>query len=233
VVDEAIVLAGGFGTRLRDVVADVPKPMAPISGQPFLALLLQFLQKQGLRRVVLCVGYLRDVIIGHFGDRFGSLEIVYSIEPEPLGTGGAIAQALKTVTSQNVFVLNGDTFLKLDYRAMVSAYDNARSSLCIAVREVSDISRYDEVILQNDRIVALRSARGACPGLINVGVYLMATDLLTGFELPLRFSFEREFLCKFVSSIRPIAFATQAYFVDIGVPDDYRRAQLELASQTD
>ena len=228
---EAIVLAGGFGRRLRDVVAEVPKPMAPIVGKPFLTLLLEFLAKQGIRRVILCVGYLREVIIDHFGKRFGPLEIVYSIEDEPLGTGGAIAQALKTVQSQNVFVLNGDTFLKVNYRGMELAHVNARSTLTIAVREVPDVSRYDEIIMESERIVDVRPAQRGRPGLINGGVYLMASDLFVGLELPLHFSFEREFLRPYVSCVSPIAFRVQDYFIDIGVPDDYRRAQLELPAQ--
>jgi D-glycero-alpha-D-manno-heptose 1-phosphate guanylyltransferase len=228
---EAIVLAGGFGTRLRKVVAEVPKPMAPIVGKPFLTLLLEFLAKQDVRRVILCVGYLREVIISHFGERLGPLEIVYSVEDEPLGTGGAIAQALKMVESRNVFVLNGDTFLKMDYRIMELAHISSTSTLTMAVREVSDVSRYDEIVLKDDRIVEVRAAPEARAGLINGGVYLMGSDLFNGFDLPLQFSFEREFLPRFVARSSPVAFRVQDYFIDIGVPEDYRRAQLELAAQ--
>jgi D-glycero-alpha-D-manno-heptose 1-phosphate guanylyltransferase len=231
VAGEAIVLAGGVGTRLRRVVADVPKPMAPIMGKPFLALLLEFLSEQGVDRVILCVGYMREVIMGHFGQRLGSVEIAYSIEDEPLGTGGAIAQALKMVESRNVFALNGDTFLKMDYAAMERVHANTRPSLSIATREVPDVSRYDEIVLEGDRITNVRAGQEARPGLINAGVYLLSRDLFEGFTLPPRFSFERDFLRPFVARIRPTAFLVREYFIDIGVPEDYRRAQLELGAQ--
>src|SRR5579872_7369319 len=116
---QAIILAGGFGTRLQSVVKNCPKPMAPVHGKPFLAYLIEYLKLQGITRVVLSVHYLREQIEDFFKDNYQGIEICYAVEEQPWGTGGAIVHALKKIElTQPVFVLNGDTFLKLDYRAM-------------------------------------------------------------------------------------------------------------------
>ena len=119
---EAIVLAGGLGTRLRARVGDRPKPMAEVAGRPFLALLLDYLEVQGFTRVVLSVGYRREAISGYFGARSGGIDLHYAVEAEPLGTGGAITHALAESLEDPLWVLNGDTMLHLDYQAMLAAH---------------------------------------------------------------------------------------------------------------
>lgn len=233
-VTEAIVLAGGLGTRLRPVVSDLPKPMAPVAGRPFLAWLLDYLELQGIRRVVLSVGYLSEAITQFFGERYGAIEITYSIEDEPLGTGGGIAGSLSLVKSAFVFVLNGDTFLKLDYRAMARLASEAGEDfvLAVALRETDDARRYGRVVLKGGRITGFEALGaeqpGPCPSMINAGVYLMNSSIFRRFEVPRRFSFEKEFLETKTAQLRPLAFPCDVPFIDIGIPEALEHAQVLL-----
>ena len=227
---EAIILAGGFGTRLSQVVQNLPKAMAPIRGRPFLELLLQRLESSGFERIILSVGYLHQLIQQHFGSRFGSMELEYVIEQSPLGTGGAVRLALMHAVASQVFVLNGDTMVSLDYRAMYEGYSTAKARLAIAVCEMDDTSRYGRVLVDGD-IVSGFLEKQPCsgPGLINAGVYVLDRYLFNQQATGEVFSFERDYLTPMVASLRPYAFRTQRGFIDIGVPEDYVRAQSELA----
>jgi D-glycero-alpha-D-manno-heptose 1-phosphate guanylyltransferase len=226
---QAIILAGGFGTRLRSVLADVPKPMAPLHGKPFLAYLLDYLKGQGVRDVVLSVHYLREQIEEYFGDSFKDISLQYAVEARPLGTGGAIIKSLPLVDpSRPVFVLNGDTFLKMDYRAMLVMHHQHGGLLSMALRSVEDCSRYGVVVTENNIITAFKEQGGSYPGLINAGVYLLNANLFKGRNFPEQFSFERDFLFPEVASIKPQAFVVEDYFIDIGVPEDYERAMKEF-----
>lgn len=226
---QAIVLAGGFGTRLRSVIKDVPKPMAPINNKPFLAYLLDYLILQGVNKVVLSVHYLREQIQEYFQDSYRNVAIEYAIEDEPLGTGGAILKSLAFVKhDQPVFVLNGDTFLKLNYRAMYSQHAETKSFLTMALRKISDCSRYGEVFVNENIVCEFKEKGGHSPGLINAGVYLITPFLLKSVSFPEKFSFERDYLFPSIEKIRPHAFIVDEYFIDIGVPEDYEKASREL-----
>jgi D-glycero-alpha-D-manno-heptose 1-phosphate guanylyltransferase len=226
---EAIILAGGFGTRLRSRVADLPKPMADIAGRPFLALLLDYLADQGFHRIILSVGYRHEAISDFFGPRYRSLDLVYVVEAEPLGTGGAIRYALGRASGEPVWVLNGDTFLALDYRAMTAWHGHRGwAQMTMAVRRVPDVSRYGTVELAGDRVSGFASGGPPDPGLVNSGVYLTSRALLEATELPPVFSFERDLLPAKARAGVIAAFTCDSWFIDIGVPDDYDRAQTEL-----
>jgi D-glycero-alpha-D-manno-heptose 1-phosphate guanylyltransferase len=226
VVTEAIILAGGLGTRLRSVVSDLPKAMAPIAGQPFLTYLLQFLEANGVRRVVLAVGYRSEPIRDFFGYKYGDLEIVYSVEEEPLGTGGALQQALPHIEGRLAFVLNGDTFLRLDYKAMASVLElQPEAPLVVALRPVADASRYGAAVVSGGRIRGF-SARGLPgPGLINGGCYLVTQDIFRRYPMPPKFSWEEDFLQARASEVLPIAFQCDVPFIDIGIPEALEEAQ--------
>lgn len=228
---EAIILAGGFGTRLRSVVSDVPKPMAPISGKPFLEWLLQYLEKAGFSKVILSVGHQHEKISGYFGNSYKALEICYSVEETPLGTGGAICRALGVTESETIFVLNGDTFLALDYRAMLAFHQSKGFNLTLALRPTLDVSRFGNVIVKDDIIAKFEEkSEIAGPGLINAGVYLFNRRALTGLTFPQAFSFERDFLAK--QNEMPLGgYVSDVFFIDIGVPDDYQRAQIAIPKQ--
>lgn len=225
----AIILAGGLGTRLKSVVSDLPKPLAPIQQKPFLAYLLDYLQSQGVTNVVLSLGFQAQKIQDYFQSRFGAIGIDYVIETTPLGTGGAMRHALQLFAddSEPVFVLNGDTLLKADLHALYDFHQQYQSALTMALCRVENAERYGLVTVKGNSIIAFREKGKACAGLINAGVYLMSPSLLNDYHDGAVFSFERDFLPN--AKVVPHAFITEDYFIDIGSPDDYQRAKVELA----
>ena len=225
---QAIILAGGLGTRLRSVVEGVPKPMVLIQSQPFLAILFKYLASQGITNVVISVGYLHDQIMHYFGDRYASATIQYSVETEPLGTGGAIMRALPLAQNKPILVLNGDTFFKVNYQSMMDMHRSENSCMTMALKPVTDSSRYGIVEIKDGEVVAFREKQQSGSGLINTGAYIIEPDIFSGHNLPEAFSFERDFLYPQVPLLKPKAFVSEGYFIDIGVPEDYLRAQSEL-----
>ena len=223
---EAIILAGGLGTRLRSVISETPKAMAPIGGRPFLAYLLQFLEASGMKRIVLALGYRSEAIGEYFGSSYGGLKIVYSVEKEPLGTGGALLGALRNVEGAFAFALNGDTFLQLDYTAMAAALAHRPDpQLVVALRRVEDSSRYGAAVVSNGVIGAFQACGTPGPGLISAGCYLIARTIFERYPMPPKFSFEQDFLQARAAEVQPIAFLCDAPFIDIGVPEALNEAQ--------
>jgi len=225
---EAIVLAGGFGTRLASVIHGTPKVLAPVGKQPFLELLLRKLRQKGMRRVILSVGYLASMIQEHFGDEFEGLELAYAVEEEPLGTGGAALNALTMAHSGTVFVLNGDTFVDLDYAAMLARHIDLGTEISLAVADVADCTRYGRILVREDRVVGFAEKGQPGPGQISAGVYAMNRELFAAYPMPAAFSLEKDFFVPYIERLRPLAFATSGYFIDIGIPEDLARAQSEL-----
>ena len=225
---EAIVLAGGFGTRLRELVPDLPKPMAPVAGRPFLEILLISLARKGFSRVIVSLGYMADKVISHFGNHYAGMDLVYEVEQVPLGTGGAVRQAMTRCQSSGVFVFNGDTYLDLEV-AQVQAHWDANGAPIIVAREVPDTARYGGLQISAGRVTGFSEKGLSGPGLINAGCYVLSPDALDRFQPGYPFSLETDFLAPGVTAERFDLFVTQGAFIDIGVPDDYRRAQIELA----
>jgi D-glycero-alpha-D-manno-heptose 1-phosphate guanylyltransferase len=218
---EAIILAGGLGTRLRGHIGDLPKPMAPVAGRPFLEWQLEALERRGVCRVILSVGFRRQVIESHFGEHRGKLDIAYAREDEPLGTGGAIKAAMELVHGQAAFVLNADTYIRAPLRQLESRPD---CDLAVLVARVADAARFGAVEVSRGRLVRfLEKGRGG-RGLVNSGVYWMRKSLLQGIEPRLRFSFESEFMERHAASGAICAVETDEPFVDIGVPDSLKAA---------
>lgn len=226
---EAILLAGGLGTRLATRLNGVPKPMAPVAGRPFLEILLHRLKGAGCARVLLSVGHLHAVIQNHFGTSFYGMRLDYVIEPAPLGTGGAIRTALTKATEDTVLVLNGDTFLQMDYTDMLEFHADEAASLTIAVTQQADIARYGGVVLAGKRIVGFQEKGRTGPGWINAGVYALQRDLQWPKTLAEKFSFETDFLVPELGRLAPAAYRVNGSFLDIGVPEDLDRAQVDLA----
>ncbi|WNV05352.1 nucleotidyltransferase family protein [Candidatus Methylospira mobilis] len=225
---EAIVLAGGLGTRLRQTVPDLPKPMAPIAGRPFLEILLSMLAGKRFARVVISLGYMSEKIISHFGASYRGMELVYEIDPLPLGTGGAIRAALARCTADHAFVFNGDTYIDLDTEAL-ERYWQIKKNPLIVVRKVKETARFGCVELRDGRVTAfLEKGRDGC-GLINAGCYVLPTDALDEFPMGKPFSIESDYFVRNAQSIRFDGFVYSGRFIDIGVPDDYALAQSELA----
>lgn len=223
--DEAIILAGGLGTRLRGVVDDVPKALAPVAGRPFLACLLDALARQGMRRAVLATGYLGAQIEAALGTSWRGMALVYSREPEPLGTGGALLRATRHVAHDAFFVLNGDTWLELDYGAFSCSVAEAGARIGVALASVPDVSRYGAARVEDDRVTGFNEKGQTGTGFINAGVYWLRRDLLEDSPTGAAFSFEREVLLPAVAREPVIGYTRTREFIDIGVPDDYRRAQ--------
>ncbi len=230
---QAIILAGGFGTRLQSVVKDVPKPMADIAGAPFLAYLLSHLKNFGITDAVISVGYLQQKIIEYFGNSYLGINLSYATEDKPLGTGGAIVNSLKFIDqTKPVVVVNGDTFLQIDYQKLLQFYQEKKSQLTLVLRQLEDCSRYGRVVLDENSTIKSFEEKSSekKSGLINGGIYLLDPRIFNKFLLAESFSFEADFLMKYLDEIQPQGFTVDEYFIDIGIPDDYARAQVELPS---
>lgn len=225
---EAVILAGGFGTRLRHVVSNVPKPMAPVAGRPFLCWLIDRLAAQGYGHIVLATGYMHEKVEEFFHDEYDGVRIDYAREMSPLGTGGAIVNALQHCQEEIITVLNGDTLFDIDHRLFIEKGAHNDSRLTIVTRRVDDAGRYGAVEVDAEgRIAAFREKDPSFgSGLINGGIYRLHRSLLENYAVGQQFSFEKEVLQPLKEPI--YAWPSDAYFIDIGVPDDYARAQIEL-----
>jgi D-glycero-alpha-D-manno-heptose 1-phosphate guanylyltransferase len=228
---KAIVLAGGLGTRLKHLTTDTPKPMVDIAGRPFLEYLLDSLESQGVSNVVLAVSYLNEKIIGHFGSSYRGMELNYSVEETPLGTGGAIRQALDqhaALFDQELFVLNGDTFVDFNLEEMRVKKHQTEARFVMLTKHMDDTGRYGRIEVKGERVTTFQEKQSGSSGFINAGVYLFDVGLLDDFATGSAFSFEKDILEKYSSTICPVAFVTSGHFIDIGIPEDYQRAAEEL-----
>lgn len=226
---EAIVLAGGFGTRLREVVQDVPKPMAPIGDKPFLEILLKSLADKGFEHIILSLGFMADKVIRHFGNSYMGMSISFVVEDKPLGTGGAIRLAMTKCTSDHVYIFNGDTFLDLEVIEIERQWQKNHRPIIVG-RHVPDTGRYGKLLVDDGCVKGFSEKGEDGPGLINAGCYVFKTDFLDKWAVNNPFSLENEFLVKVVTDYPIDCFETSGLFIDIGVPDDFHRAQNLLAN---
>lgn len=219
---KAIILAGGFGTRLREVVADIPKPMAPVNGRPFLEMLIARLRCRGISDIILSVGYRKESIIDHFGrgESMG-VSISYSPEDTPLGTGGAIRAAMDGFSDERYLVMNGDSLFDADPTELIRFHLNRQASISVALANVPDKGRYGAVETGPDDAVsrfAEKSEGG--PGCINAGVYVVEKRVMADIHTHV-FSFENDVLrCSIGKGLYGLR--QDGFFIDIGVPADYR-----------
>ena len=231
-INQAIVLAGGLGTRLHNVLPDTPKCMAMVGDKPFLHYVLNYLASSGISKVILSVGYRKDQVINHFGNSYKSMELEYAIENEPLGTGGAVKAAFNFTSLNEIFVLNGDTFFLPDLDEMTWQHTEYSADITIAVKKVPDTSRYGQVITDvAGRITGFREKEpNAGNGLINGGIYLLKRNIID--DMPeQKFSLEHEIFRKQCANYRMYAFRTDAFFLDIGIPADLEKAQTLIPAQ--
>ncbi len=225
---EAIILAGGFGTRLKHIVSDVPKPMAPINNKPFLMHILDYLKKYNCTKVIMAVGYKSISIKEYFGNSYSGIEIVYSDEDNPLGTGGAIKKALMNTDEEEIFILNGDTFFNCNLNEMRIIHESSSCDITIAVKRMNDYSRYGSVVIKKNRIIKFVEKQKTNEGLINAGIYLIDKKFFEKIE-EIKFSFEQIILESHLYSM--CAYESNGYFIDIGVPEDYYKAQKDFANE--
>lgn len=224
---EAIILAGGRGSRLQEVVRDVPKPMAPICGKPFLSYLLQHLQSFGFRRVIISAGYMHEVIVGHFQNRHEQLEMAYVIEEHALGTGGGLRLALEKAESAHPMVFNGDSLFRISLDDFYAFHQSKEADFSIALREVENASRYGEVEIGADqRILAFREKQAReKKGFINGGIYILNREKFLSQTRPGVFSLETDFLSRYAAHGHFYGKVFHDYFIDIGIPEDFAKAQ--------
>ncbi len=222
---QAILLAGGLGTRLRSVVNDRPKPMAVIQGKPFMEYVIQELAGQGIDDIIFAVGYKGSMVEEYFtdGKKFG-IHTSYAYEETLLGTAGAIKNAARHMTGQEVFVLNADTFYRMDYHRLIRQRKDTELDMALVLREVEDVSRYGQALLAEGMLTGFNEkTREQKAGTINGGVYLMRRDLIN--EIPEgKVSLEQDMIPKWLSEGRRLGgFVNDGYFIDIGIPQDYYR----------
>jgi D-glycero-alpha-D-manno-heptose 1-phosphate guanylyltransferase len=226
---EAVILAGGLGTRLRSVVSDVPKPMAPIRGTPFLELLVRHLIRQGFTHVVLSIGYMAEVITAHFDSLALPVALDFEIEDHPLGTGGAILASLRQCVTESIFVLNGDSFVDCLFPEIEEFHRQHASAVTMVLHRVSDIGRYGAVECGSDGLVTRFSEKGpSVPGLINAGVYLVPKNILAAAATVRPMSWERDYLPTLIPGRKLYGLICGTHFIDIGVPADFAAAQVTL-----
>ena len=222
---EAIILAGGLGTRLKERVSHVPKPMAEVCGKPFLSFILESLSKNGFNHVIISVGYMSDCIINFFGKKFLNLRIDYVIENSPLGTGGGIKLALTKSENDSLFIINGDTFVEVNFKKMMSLHLHHKKPIMLGV-EMENVDRYGNIYAFKDIVKKIiNNNENKKKGIINAGYYLFNSDFLNDLNLK-SFSFENDFLKQFIKKNELFLYKTQGRFIDIGIPKDYDLAQL-------
>lgn len=228
---ECIILAGGMGTRLRSVVSDVPKCMAPVAGKPFLYYLFTTLIESGFTHIILSLGYKHEVIEEWIASCSFPIAISSVTEDTPLGTGGAVKLALSHANEEEIFILNGDTFFEVDFMDMLALHKKNRSAATVALKEMRRFDRYGVVDIEvpSNRILRFHEKQYCESGLINGGIYLINRRELDGY--PAKFSLEKDFFEKQVSSSTLSGYISNGYFIDIGIPEDYERAQTDFKDE--
>jgi D-glycero-alpha-D-manno-heptose 1-phosphate guanylyltransferase len=231
----AVILAGGLGTRLRNTVPDLPKPMAPVCGRPFLEHQLDYWIAQGIKHFVLSVGYRHEVIVDYFGAGYKGAELEYAVEKEPLGTGGGFLLAAKKLARDAPFLLlNGDTYFEASLEVLTEGFFENDVDWCFSLFPVNEEGRYMGIeVSQEGRITSLKSNVAQLGGFANGGVYLVhpRTLLDERFEPGKKISLEDDvFPVALASGQRFFGVKFSGTFIDIGVPDDYYRAETLLAN---
>ncbi len=230
VITEAIILAGGLGTRLREAVPDLPKCMAPVNDHPFLYYLINHLQNEGIEKFIFAVGYKSEVIIHYLEETFPTLLFKISQEEEPLGTGGAIKLACSKATEKSVLVANGDTLFKIDVTELAGFHSLSGAHCTLSLKCMENFDRYGVVELGEDcAITNFKEKAFYESGLINGGMYaLHVNKFLEEENLPEKFSFEKDYLEAYYDKVRMFGIEQDGYFIDIGIPADYEQAKMDL-----
>jgi len=232
VIKEVIILAGGLGTRLQKTVPDLPKTLAPIGNRPFLSYIFKYLEANKIRRVILSVGYMHDKVQEFVNNNFKKFNVAFAIEEHPLGTGGAVLNASKLCSEEDIVVLNGDTLFNVDLKKL-SDFHKQNSCLCtLSLKPMKNFNRYGIVVMDKDgHIQHFLEKQPFDEGLINGGVYALNLKEFTSLKLPAKFSFETDFLEKYYASRKMMGLISDNYFIDIGIKEDFEKACYELPLQ--
>lgn len=228
-ITQAIILAGGLGTRLREAVPDLPKCMAPVAGRPFLFYVIRMLRLQGVEKIIFSLGYKHEVIEDWLAKEFSRMQYECVVEEEPLGTGGAIRLACSKTTEENIIVTNGDTLYNVNAGSLFSVHLLAGADCTLALKPMHDFDRYGVVEINQDNIVtSFREKKFYRDGLINGGLYIINTKRFMARSFPQKLSFEKDFLEIEAANKKIAGQAQDGYFIDIGIPADYNKAQQDF-----
>ena len=232
-IKEAIILAGGLGTRLKEIVPDLPKCMAPVAGHPFLTYVIRYLLSQGIEKFIFSLGYKHSIIEGFINTQFSTITTQFSIEEEPLGTGGGIRLACEKTSESTALLVNGDTLFKINLEELVSFHAEHNADCTLALKPLHNFDRYGVVeINEGHSIKNFKEKQFYDKGYINGGVYILNAVEFLKEDLPAKFSFEKDYLEKFYDKRKIYGLIQNEYFIDIGIPEDYKRAQEELKQPT-
>lgn len=221
-IRQAIVLAGGLGTRLRESIGEFPKPLAPINGKPFLSHVFKYLQKNGINKVVLSVGYKWELIKEEYGNQWNDIKIEYAVENERLGTGGAIKLAMSKIDVEDFYVLNGDTLFDVNLLTLEHFHFSKKAQCTLALKGLYRVSRYGSVELNNKKVLRFEEKQYRERSLINGGIYCLNKSILNDFPDSDIFSFESDYLEKNTGDKEIYGELFDSYFIDIGIPEDYK-----------
>lgn len=229
---EAIILAGGLGTRLRESLPDLPKCMAPVAGIPFIDHVIEEAQKQGVTHFIFSLGYKHEIIGTHLQKKYPSLHYHSSIEKDPLGTGGAIKAAISFLENKQCIILNGDTLFRVNIQQLMDFHILHKATCTLALKPMHHFNRYGVVKLgTGGQITAFEEKKEVEEGLINGGVYALNISRFRDLEFPEKFSFEKDFLEALINTEPIMGLIQDEYFVDIGIPQDFLKANKELATK--
>ncbi len=223
-IKEAIILAGGLGTRLSNSINNLPKCMAPVNGIPFINFVISYLKNEGVERFILSLGYKSEIIIEHVSKKFKDCDIEFVVEKEQVGTGGAIKLAFSKVIRENVLVLNGDTIFNIDIKYFSAFHLKNKADISVALKEMNNFSRYGSVEIDDFFLVKTFNEKKKCnKGYINGGVYALNKKSFLQENFSNVFSFEKDILEKSIGNKKIYGLPCEYYFIDIGIPEDYKK----------
>lgn len=228
---EAIILAGGFGTRLQSRVQNIPKPMAPINNRPFLDYLLDYLIKNKVKQVIFSIYYKFDLIKNYYRSSYKGINISYSIDTEALGTGGAIKAALSRSKNDNVFIINGDTYFNVNLSHLFNNHVDNKNDITLSLKPMENFERYGFVETDsNGQVHSLKEKKYRDYGEIDGGIYLINRSIFNSFESRKKFSFN-DFIMNNLNNLKVGSILFDELFIDIGIPEDYDKAYKILQNQ--
>lgn len=231
-IKQAIILAGGLGTRLRSSVPDLPKCMAPVAGKPFISYVIDYYLMQGIEKFVFSLGFKHEQVENYLNDKYYTLNMEYVIEEEPLGTGGAVQLACSNTNEKNVLVLNGDTIYKINLGEVAAIHYKKKAECTLCLKPMLNFDRYGVVEINEHLVVQqFREKKFYEKGTINGGVYALNVPAFLDKKFPPKFSFEKDYLERYYANGKLIGIIQDSYFIDIGIPEDFARAQEELAAR--
>ncbi len=234
-IKQAIILAGGLGTRLKSVVADKPKVLSPVASKPFLSYIIQYLQKQGVTDYIFSLGYLANQVQDFLKESYPNLSYQYYIEETPLGTGGGIRKAIEMATAEDVVIVNADTYFDVPLQAMYQEHVSSHADCTVSLKAMTNFDRYGTVELDGKNIISsFKEKKHQVEGLINGGYLILKKKCFLHYTdgLPEIFSFEKDFLEVRLNQIKVKGFIAEGYFIDIGIPEDFAKAQNVFADNS-